>query len=355
MYLKVKTIFSHTTVFSSIRLCVFLMLVGAGNASATTISDDFSGDSGLWNYRGNAYRDAANQYVVLTRPVNSQVGQVLLKQSFADNFVAKFRYRAGGGSGADGLAMLFYKNLNYTPLGGGCLGFGSVSSIPNCSSPGYGVEFDNWYNGNINDPSGNHIALLKDRIGNHLIQSYDSRTEDFMWHDVEVNVTDTQITVSVDGGNVWSWSGPIDRSYAGFGLTAATGAANNWHIIDDVQINIVPISANIDIKPGSYPNCVNNNGNGVIPVAVFGSASLDVNDINPQTLELEGLMVKQTGKNNKLLVHHDDVNYDGYGDLVVQFADSAGAFDINATTATLTAELYNSRHIEGSDSICLVP
>lgn len=44
----------------------------------------------------------------------------------------------------------------------------------------------------------------------------------------------------------------------------------------------------IDIKPGETPNCINNNGQGVIPVAIWGSASFDASQIDSSTIELEG-------------------------------------------------------------------
>lgn len=37
-----------------------------------SVSDDFSGESGLWDIRGDAYRDVTNEYVVLTRPDTHQ-------------------------------------------------------------------------------------------------------------------------------------------------------------------------------------------------------------------------------------------------------------------------------------------
>lgn len=56
-----------------------------------------------------------------------------------------------------------------------------------------------------------------------------------------------------DGSQLFSRTGAPDRSSAGPGVTAATGDANNWHIIDDMSIQD-PIKVNIDIKPGSFPN-----------------------------------------------------------------------------------------------------
>jgi len=93
------------------------------------------------------------------------------------------------------------------------------------------------------------------------------------------------------------------------------------------------IEVDIDIKPGSYPNYFNNDGHGVIPVAILGEANFSVRDIDPGTVELEGLAVKAVGKSNKLLAHYEDVNTDGYEDLVVQIEDMDGVFNEGTTTA----------------------
>ena len=114
------------------------------------------------------------------------------------------------------------------------------------------------------------------------------------------------------------------------------------------------VTVNIDIKPGSEPNSINNNGKGVIPVAILGNNTFDVSQIDPSTVELEGCEIKTVGKKDKLLAHYEDVNDDGYVDLVVQIVDVEDAFD-DLTEATLTGQLFNGTEIIGTDSIRLVP
>lgn len=115
------------------------------------------------------------------------------------------------------------------------------------------------------------------------------------------------------------------------------------------------IEVQIDIKPGSDPNCFNNDGHGVIPVAILGSADFDVLDVDPATVQLEGLAVQARGKSNKLQAHIEDVNHDGLDDLVVQIEDVDGSFTSGSGTATLTGNLFDGTKIEGSDEICVVP
>jgi hypothetical protein len=128
-----------------------------------------------------------------------------------------------------------------------------------------------------------------------------------------------------------------------------------WNIEDTLSC-VIPVE--IDIKPGSDPNCFNNNGHGVIPVAILGSLSFDVTQIDPGTVALEGLTIKTVGKSDKLLASIEDANGDGYADLVVKIEDIDGTFSPGDSTAVLTGNLYpeyGGIAIEGSDAICVVP
>ena len=114
------------------------------------------------------------------------------------------------------------------------------------------------------------------------------------------------------------------------------------------------IEVTIDIKPGSDPNCFNQNGHGVIPVAVNGSADFDVGDIKVSSLSFAGLSVRVKG-NGAPQCSFQDWNGDTYLDLVCQFVDDADAWTPGDATATLLGELLDGTPIKGSDSICIVP
>ena len=142
-------------------------------------------------------------------------------------------------------------------------------------------------------------------------------------------------------------------------------AAGNLRILSAVDLAVMgfPIalevgstqSVSIDIKPGSDPNCFNQNERGVIPVAILGAADLDVKQIKVDSLSLQGLSVKMVGKTSRYLAHYDYVNGDAYLDLVVQFADSDDWTASGTDNAILTGTLLDGTPIEGQDSICIVP
>ncbi|MDY6839641.1 MAG: LecA/PA-IL family lectin, partial [Thermodesulfobacteriota bacterium] len=114
------------------------------------------------------------------------------------------------------------------------------------------------------------------------------------------------------------------------------------------------ITVEIDIKPGSDPNCFNLNGHGVIPVAILGSADFDVSDIDVETLSFAGLEVRVRG-NKGPLCSTEYSNEDEFLDLVCHFEDDPENWVPQNDMAELTGELVDGTPIEGTDSICIVP
>ena len=97
----------------------------------------------------------------------------------------------------------------------------------------------------------------------------------------------------------------------------------------------------------------NDDGNGVIPVAILGSETFDVNQIDPYSVTLEGMGVKMVGKADRALSHIEDVNDDGFDDLVVQIQDEDGIFEPGIGEAIIMGLLEDGRNFEGSDYICV--
>lgn len=123
---------------------------------------------------------------------------------------------------------------------------------------------------------------------------------------------------------------------------------------DDVLVTQAGLTVQIDIKPGSLPNCFNLNGNGVIPVAILGSADFDVIDINTASLSFAGLRVRLRGNNNPSCATEYS-NNDQFLDMICQFEDDPASWRGGSDTAELSGNLIDGTAFKGTDSICIVP
>ena len=351
--------------------------------SLQSYSDDFSTDSGAWQYLGSAYRDQTNEYLVLTPSGNEAAGVVFFKAPIQGSFTANFRYKAGGGSHqGDGFTMFFYKQ-EYASIdsdnSGNHLGFNSFSIIP-----GYGIEFDGWQNipwdfqqvegeqqNPQGDPSANHIALIKDFSGNHLAYVDDLRVADNNWHQVTVEVQASSVKVFVDQGLVLQWSGVLDRTYDRFGFSGATGGVgSNWHIIDDFSLtasNLQKPSLNIELMSSASQSSFNvkisgsltSNGKGISEAPILLSYSVtggkSWQDLTLVYTDSDGsysamwlpfvtgnYLVKAIyeGEDNSLGASSEIVNF-----AVTQFAEENTLFSVSSNS-TVTSLVFDSENSE---------
>jgi YVTN family beta-propeller protein len=235
-------------------------IVKAQQQTTVSYSDDFSTDTGLWTYLGNAYREILDNTLVLNKGEWHQRGIVFFNHPISSSFTVSFSYLIGegyAGLSGDALIMFFY-----TPNNSTLLGSGPASQ----SNSGYGIEFDGWPNsastfvrlngGLINPPTGDpfdtHIALIEGSVGNHIAYTAnDPRVSDYIWHHVIVQVDESSVSVYVDDGLVLQWNGTLNRTCSGFGFAGLTGGgATNYHIMDDFSITF---NAGNDVTPKPTP------------------------------------------------------------------------------------------------------
>jgi N-acetylneuraminic acid mutarotase len=150
------------------------------------------------------------------------------------------------------------------------------------------------------------------------------------------------------------------------------------------------LMVSIDIKPGDPTNTINLNSNGVIPVAILGSATFDPMTVDPTTVVLTaatengsgapgGAPVASRGR-GALMTGQSDVNNDGYPDLILYFRTqdltalqqavaamcpspqtAAGhrpalqPGDGETAEAVLYGTTYSGQRIRGSDTVRIVP
>ncbi|KZE78963.1 hypothetical protein AV654_15865 [Paenibacillus elgii] len=194
------------------------------------ITDTFKEDSGLWSYRGTAFRGEGT--MVLTTPNPNSAGAAWLKANVAGHWKVSFRYKIGGGTGGDGLAFVWVAGPSEAVPSGGYLGFEPAE--------GYAVIFDNFYNPELNDPASNYIALVKGNITNKVASFETVKTEDYNWHDVEIKFTGEKLVVLLDRVKVLSESVDGTDPLRAIGFSASTGEYTNSHIIANVSIELEP-------------------------------------------------------------------------------------------------------------------
>jgi hypothetical protein len=117
---------------------------------------------------------------------------------------------------------------------------------------------------------------------------------------------------------------------------------------------ILRLDVTIDIKPGSDVNPINLKSKGKVPVAILGSATFDVSNVDPTTVQLAGSPVVVTGNGSNLMASFEDVNGDGYVDLLVHVATQDLNLSLGDAAATLTGALYDGTPIQGSDTVRIV-
>lgn len=129
---------------------------------------------------------------------------------------------------------------------------------------------------------------------------------------------------------------------------------------------IHPVEVSVDIKPQSCPNPINVKSNGVLPVAILGSDMLDVNDIDYDTVRLEGVAPLRGSYEDVASPVIDDAECacttkgaDDYIDLALKFKTQevieilGDLIDGELWMLYLTGNLKNGTPIEGSDCIVI--
>jgi hypothetical protein len=114
-------------------------------------------------------------------------------------------------------------------------------------------------------------------------------------------------------------------------------------------------SPTIDIKPGSYPNAINLGREGVIAVAIFSSGTFDATTIDPETVRMAGAGVAIRGKGDKTMAHKEDVDGDGFVDLVVHIEVVNLDPGLQSGYVSVVGYTYDGQPFWAHDEIIIVP
>ena len=186
-----------------------------------------------------------------------------------------------------------------------------------------GLRFD----ANSSDGSGNSIILIVTGGDSEAIFSGTCGLDG----NVASLVVDPALFVPCQQTEGGSWFGSCS--------SISSNAEGQFFQLTEFSI-ATPQIAN-DIQAGKRTDC-----RGSVSVAIYGSETLDVTQIDQSTLLFEELDVLEK-RNGALACEYDHIDSDEYTDLICRYE--------NATTeGSLTGELIDGTPIEGSDTFCVL-
>lgn len=191
------------------------------------------------------------------------------------------------------------------------------------------------------------------------------------WHHVAAVKTATSMFLCVDGvfqgAKLHNVTGSISTNTSfrmGELSDRTTGSHEFLGGLDEVAVHNRALSpgelecggestVDIDIKPGGSPNSINPGNLGNIPVAILSSSSFSA----PSSVDVSSLRFGRTGFEESLLfcnVNGEDVDGDGFLDLVCHFDTEKTPFQIGDTMGFLTGATNDGSPLLGIDSVRIV-
>ena len=162
---------------------------------------------------------------------------------------------------------------------------------------------------------------------------------------------------SVQRDVFWDDDAPDVSSAIGPGSTSASVSytlTQDCHTFVAMWLTVTTgMEVQIDIKPGSFPNSLKLDNNGVIPVAVFTTPTFDAATVDPSTVcfgDAEDPSQRDCTETHST-GHLEDIDGDGDLDLVLHYETGETGIDPGDAEACLTGDTVGGTPVEGCDSV----
>ncbi|MEQ9104131.1 MAG: PKD domain-containing protein [Rhodothermales bacterium] len=155
----------------------------------------------------------------------------------------------------------------------------------------------------------------------------------YSWVDSNNQEVSTEATLDLGALNTGTYA---------FTLTVSDG---EFADSDDVAVVVTPAALWFDIKPDDTSNRINSKNKGVIPTAILGSAGFDVSTVDVSSLVFgPGQTPEAHGEG-----HSEDVNGDGFMDLVLHFSTQGSGLAKGDTEGCVSGMTLDGFDIAGCD------
>src|SRR3990172_821559 len=155
----------------------------------------------------------------------------------------------------------------------------------------------------------------------------------------------------------------LQHSYKTFQTRGGSSMEKLEVFWDDIHLTAAsPVrDVEIDIKPGSFPNSINPESRGKVPVAILSSPGFDAtSQVSASTLTFgrpgneQSLAFCQGSRDDDDDEQFEDVNGDGLPDLVCHFFTRMAVFQAGDTEGILRGQLLDGSLIKGTDSVRII-
>lgn len=306
--------------------------------------------------------------------------------------VSGYVYVTGGAYTGDNITVWntssspFAKLQDTGPIGNPAgLAIGNVSFNPlnltkddgiaanSCANAGQQVTYQVCYDNTTNPFDVTSVTIVDDLPSEVNFTSatgggsYNSGTHQVMWNIGTLTAGQTQqcvdLTVTVDSAT------PPSTTFTNF-ATIDSDQTPPTTVHTDTEV-CPYIDITVDIKPGSCPNPINTKSKGVVSVAILGSDSFDVSQVEAASVLLEGVTPLRWNTEDVSTPYDPamggmgayactDIGADGYTDLVFKFktqdlVSAIGAVDDgDVLNLELTGNLSGGTLIQGSDVVIIL-